>query len=134
MPTIFNSTLRKENEMLRKENEELRREIEYLNGTIELSRKYLTGEVSHSKDIERAEKFFIKVFKKLHLHLSINDFTNKCLDKVDENNCPNVASGEIPCDDFKVWCLQVAKKKYSQDPEKSIEYAQKLFDFVSKCN
>lgn len=117
--------IKEENEMLRKENQNLKEEVA-------LYRPWFSGTYAHSKDIERAEQFFIKVFNKLHLHVSSVAFTTSYLKDVDESTHPSIIPGTTTSDDIKVWCLQVARKKYGEDTDKAIEYAQKLFNYISE--
>ena len=116
--------LQEENERLQEENKKLIRDVEYY-------KKWFLGEHTHSEEIKRVEKSFIKVFRQLHLHVSSEAFTLSSLENVDIANAPNIDSGNITNEDFKIWCMQIAKKRYGNNTGDAIMYAQKLYDFVS---
>lgn len=117
---------------IKEENEKLRKENQLLKKDVALYQPWFYGKHSHSEDIERAEQFFIKVFKRLHLHVSSVAFTTSSLKEVDENIQPSIIPGTTTSEDVKIWCLQVAHKRYDRDTEKALEYAQKLYDYISK--
>lgn len=117
--------LQEEIKNLREENKELKEQIDFY-------KPWFYGSHSHSEDIQRAEQFFIKVFRQLHLHISAEEFTTKSVKHFDEHNIPDVTPETTPYEDFKVWCLKAAYKKYGDNKDEAIEYAQKLYDFVSK--
>lgn len=120
------------NKELLLENTRLKEEIKNLKEEIEHLERFKYGAYIHQEELEKYEQFFIKLFRHLHLKLSVSDFTKQTLDSLDPNNCPDVSSDDVYCEDFKVWCLQVAKKKYGNNTDAAIEYAQKLYNFISK--
>lgn len=117
--------IKEENEMLRKENQSLKEEVVFY-------KHWFSGRHAHSEDIERAEQFFIKVFNKLHLHVSSVAFTTSYLKDVNENTLPTIIPGTTTSEDIKIWCLQAARMKYGEDADKAVEYAQKLFNYISE--
>lgn len=129
--TCANNRLLDENRRLQERIKDLESVIERLEERNQQEDDFRSGRHYHTEDILKAERFFLRVFSKLRLTISVNDFAKPIIDESEACKIAQDWSCEIPHEDARLWCLQVAKSKYGEDSLVALKFANDLYTFIS---
>jgi len=129
--TNANEHLINENRLLQERVKELTTENKLLRERNQEDADYRSGRRSHSEDILKAEQFFLRVFSKLRLTVSVHDFAKPIIDESEARKITKEWYSDAPHEDAKLWCLQIAKSKYGDNPSAALKFAEDLYAYIS---
>lgn len=130
--TNANSHLINENKHLLERIKDLETENKLLRERNQEDADYRSGKRSHPEDILKAEQFFLRVFSKLRLTVSVHDFTTPVIDESEARKIAKNWGLDAPHEDAKLWCLQIAKSKFGEDSSAALKFANDLYTYISE--